>query len=120
MQEAVSSILMGKLGPGASRGLGPGFAGAWGPAPQKLRLNFRRSEKSPGGRQAKGWETAETAAAEVGAWREAGTGYPPYPPLREKKRVFTLSVTETIQHAPQGRRIVPNKEPMSIKLGRKY
>ena len=33
------------------------------------------------GRQAKGWEMAETAAAEVGAWREAaGTGYPPLPP----------------------------------------
>ena len=30
--------------------------------------------------QAKGWETAETAAAEAGAWREAGTGYPPSPP----------------------------------------
>ena len=41
---------------------------------------FRRSEKSPGGRQAKGWETAETAAAEVGAGQEAGTGYPPTPP----------------------------------------
>ena len=41
---------------------------------------FPRSEKFPGGRQAKGWETAETAAAEVGVWREARTGYPPYPP----------------------------------------
>ena len=79
-------------------------------------------KKSLGGKQAKGWETAETAAAEVGAWREAGTGYPPYPPppytpppsitsrptflgcKGEKKRVFTLSVTETIQHALQGRR----------------
>ena len=96
---------------------------------------FHCSEKSPGGRQAKGRDTAETAAAEVGAWREAGTGYPPYPPPTpphpphppptpphppppqfspaflgwkgEKKRVFTLSVTETIQHAPQGRRITP-------------
>ena len=28
----------------------------------------------PGG-LAKGWESAETAAADVGAWREAGTGY---------------------------------------------
>ena len=43
---------------------------------------FRRSEKSPGGRQAKGWETAETAAAEVGAWREACTAYPPLTPTR--------------------------------------
>ena len=38
---------------------------------------------------------------------------PPCPPPSallgckgEKKRVFILSVTETIQHAPQGRRIV--------------
>ena len=40
-------------------------------------------------------------------------GYPPHPPAPpplgcngEKKKVFTLSVTETIQHAPQGRRIL--------------
>ena len=77
-----------KLGAGASRGLGPG------PGVQATRAAapiFRRSEKSPGGRQAKGWETAETAAAFLGC-------------KGEKKRVFTLSVAETIQHAPQGRR----------------
>ena len=54
-------------------GLGAGVRGL-GAAPKPLV--FRR--KSPGGRQAKR-ETAQTAAAEVGAWREAGTGYPPYP-----------------------------------------
>ena len=57
-------------------GWGPG---AWGPGlgagPQAPWV----VKKSPGGRQAKGWETVETAAAEVGAWRQAGTGYPPYP-----------------------------------------
>ena len=35
-------------------------------------------------------------ASRTGASRDLG---------REKKRVFTISVTETIQHAPQGRRI---------------
>ena len=113
------------LGPGLTENLG-GLGLGWGVqgpgAGPKPRLDpklavFRRSEKSPGRGLAKGWESAETAAADVGAWREAGTGYPPYPPpplppppaaflgCREKKRVFTLSVTETIQHAPQGRRI---------------
>ena len=90
-----------------SQGLGPGLLGAWGPGHQSGLLChqfFRCSEKSPGGRQVKGWETAETAAAEVGAWREAGTGF--LGCKGEKKRVFTLSVTETIQHAPQGRRII--------------
>ena len=68
-------------GPGARvrRGLGPR---AWGRACRALGPGLRVVVliKSPGGRQAKGWETAETAAAEVGAWREAGTGYPPTPP----------------------------------------
>ena len=77
-------------------GLGPGFLGAWGPGlgagASRGGLGGRAFQvweppsffvvlkKNPGGRQAKGWETVETAAAEVGAWREAGTGYPPYPP----------------------------------------
>ena len=78
------------------RGLGPGLPGGLG-------LIFRRSEKCPGRRQAKGWETAETAAAEVGAWREAGTGYPPLPPHPRKEEGFH-PLTETIQHSPQGRR----------------
>ena len=113
------------------RGLGPGVTGAWGPGPSGFGPGlpdgarpkaagpvFRHSEKSPGEGLAKGWESAETAAADVGAWREAGTGYPPLPPpppptppaflgcKGERKRVFTLSVTETIQHAPQGRRTI--------------
>ena len=65
----------GVQGPGARahRGLGPGP----GPGPRPKTEQFRRSEKSPGRGLAKGWESAETAAADVGAWREAGTGYPP-------------------------------------------
>ena len=114
------------LGARAHRGLGPGSQH------QITQPVFRHSEKSRGGGLAKGWESAETAAADVGAWREAGTGYPPYPPPTppphppptflgckgERKRVFTLSVTETIQHAPQGRRILiigtPKKVPLFL------
>ena len=69
----------------AHRGLGPGpqRLGArarmrFGPARLGKTPVFRHSEKSPGGGLAKGWESAETAAAVVGAWREAGT--PPTPP----------------------------------------
>ena len=78
----------GAWGPG-SQGLGARAPAASGPGSQKglgarvpewLGPVFRHSEKSPGGGLAKGWESAETAAADVGAWREAGTGYPPYPP----------------------------------------
>ena len=59
----------------------PGLGGTPERLPNSVcHLFFVILKKSPGGRQAKGWETAETAAAEVGAWREAGTGYPPYPP----------------------------------------
>ena len=69
------------LGARAHRGLGPGpqRLGARGLGALENRI-FRHSEKSPGGGLAKGWESAETAAADVGAWREAGTGPPPPPP----------------------------------------
>ena len=99
------------LGPRAwGRGLRAGASRALAPG---LRPQTARSEKVSGGKQAKGWETAETAAAEVGAWREAGTGYPPYPPpwpspaflgCGRKEEGFHPLRTETIQHAPQGRR----------------
>ena len=69
----------GAWGPGlGAQGLGPGPPGPWGRGLQGLGAGppfFVVLKKSLGGRQAKGWETAETAAAEVGAWREAGTGY---------------------------------------------
>ena len=68
------------LGPrawGLGRALGPGLPNAFGPGYVEFTEPLK---KSPGRRQAKGWETAETAAAEVGAWREAGTGLPPQPP----------------------------------------
>ena len=87
-----------------SRGLGAraGPPGAWGLFPTKttqtLKLRFFR--KPPVGSLAKAWVSAETAASEVGTWRETKPGYPPYPPpptpphfgaVREKGRVFTLS-----------------------------
>ena len=83
----------GAWGPGP-QGLGVRAPAAWGRAPRSLGPG-----KSPGGGLAKGWESAETAAADVGAWREAGTGYPPYPPppsphpqaAREKGRGFSPS-----------------------------
>ena len=68
----------GSQGPGA-QGLGPGPPRP-GPPEQHHPSFFVVLKTSPGGRQAKGWETAETAAEEVGAWGEAGTGYPPSPP----------------------------------------
>ena len=78
-----------RVGRGPRLGLGGPVTGACGPGPQaqwpKTEL-FRRSEKSPGRGLAKGWESAETAAADVGVWREAGTGYRPPPPF--------LSVTD--------------------------
>ena len=54
----------------ASRALGPGPPWA---QPRRSHSFFVVLKKSLGGRQAKGREMAETAAAEVGAWREAGT-----------------------------------------------
>ena len=66
------------LWPGPPRPWGRGLQGLGARAPMLGLGFFIVVKKSLGGRQAKGWETAETAAAE--AWREAGTGYPPYPP----------------------------------------
>ena len=72
-----------------SRGLGARAPRAWGPArqgpgafsPQKppgpLKLRFFR--KPPCGSLAKAWVSAETAASEVGTWRETKPGYPPTP-----------------------------------------
>ena len=63
----------GARAPRASpRGLGPGRRAA------DPKLSSFSSFCGRG--LAKGWESAETAAADVGAWREAGTGYPPTPP----------------------------------------
>ena len=66
------------------RGIGARAPRAWGPAHQgpgafsPLKLRFFR--KPPGGSLAKAWVSAETAASEVGTWRETKPGYPPYPP----------------------------------------
>ena len=95
--------LQGAWGPGP-QGLGPGPPGAWGLFPTKTtnlsKLRFFR--KPPGGSLAKAWVSAETAASEVGTWRETRPGYPPYPPppptppafwgcKGEREWVFTLS-----------------------------
>ena len=62
-----------------SKGLGARAPRAWGPAHQKpLKLRFFR--KPPGGSLAKAWVSAETAASEVGTWRETKPGYPPPTP----------------------------------------
>ena len=108
-----------------SRGLGARAPRAWGPAqqgpgafspqkpPKPLKLRFFR--KPPGGSLAKAWVSAETAASEVGTWRETKPGYPPYPlprcgAVREKGRGFSPSPpSATIQHAPQGRRMSHDK-----------
>ena len=69
-----------------SRGLGARASRAWGPAhlgpfPHK---NHQTSQitifRKPGTSLAKAWVSAETAASEVGTWRETKPGYPPYPP----------------------------------------
>ena len=79
------------------RGLGARAPRAWGPAhqgpgafsPQKPpKLRFFR--KPPGGSLAKAWVSAETAASEVGTWRETKPGYPPYPPKEEGFRPLRL------------------------------
>ena len=65
-----------------SRGLGARPTRFLGLFPTKttkpLKLRFFR--KPPGGSLAKAWVSAETAALEVGTWRETKPGYPPYPP----------------------------------------
>ena len=81
--------------------------------------------KPPGGSLAKAWVSAETAASEVGTWRETKPGYPPYPPpptrfgaVREKGRGFSPSPpSATIQHGPQGRRTQRFPEIMGTILG---
>ena len=59
-------------------GLGPGPPGLGarptrGLGPQKPQITIFR--KPPGGSLAKAWVSAETAASEVGTWRETKPGY---------------------------------------------
>ena len=65
----------GGLGPAPTRGLGP-FPQK---PPKPLKLRF--FAKPAGGSLAKAWVSAETAASEIGTWRETKPGYPPYPPF---------------------------------------
>ena len=98
-----------------SRGLGARAPRAWGPAHQGLgpfphknhqTLKLRFFRKPPGRSLAKAWVSAETAASEVGTWRETKPGYPPYPPPPHPPAVREKGTpSATIQHAPQGRRI---------------
>ena len=80
-----------------SKACSPGPQGLGARAPEgrakacKTKNNI--FSNSPGHRLLKGWESAETAAAEVGAWRETDTGYPPVPKVGG--RGFSLFVTET-------------------------
>ena len=72
---------LGRAWAGASRGLGPGPQGLGARAPGP-----RLAVLSPGRGLAKGWESAETAAADVGAWegsgRDKGRGFSPSPLLK--------------------------------------
>ena len=75
-QGPVGQVSRGLGGPGP-QGLGPGPPGAWATT-QTSQIPIRR--KPPGGSLAKAWVSAETAASEVGTWRETKPGYPPPPP----------------------------------------
>ena len=55
-------------------GLGPGPPGAWGLFPTKTTTSQITIFSQMGG------ASAETAASEVGTWRETKPGYAPYPP----------------------------------------
>ena len=82
--------LQGAWGPGP-QGLGPGPPGPWGLCPKKPpTFQITKGRKTPGGSLAKVWVWAETAASEVGTWRETKPGYPPYPPPPHPPRVLGL------------------------------
>ena len=128
-------------GPGGqvSSGLGARAPRAWGPAHQGPGEKTTQTSqitifcKPPGGSLAKAWVSAETAASEVGTWRETKPGYPPYPPPPptppafwgcegERKRVFTLSAfgnhpTRPPRSAdPQPTTSTPNPKPQPSNL----
>ena len=95
-----------------SRPQGPVGQVSRGLGAQAARSQITIFRKPPGGSLAKAWVSAETAASEVGTWRETKPGYPPYPPPPHPpafwggKGGFSSSPpSATIQHAPQGRRI---------------
>ena len=98
--------LQGAWGPGP-QGLGPGPPGAWGLFPTKTTQTSQITifRKPPARSLAKAWVSAETAASEVGTWRETKPGYPPYRPLPRILGERKGETSATIQHAPQGRRI---------------
>ena len=96
----------GAWGPGP-QGLGARAPAAWGPGPQGL--GARAPERlGPRPKNCQFFVILKSLLA--GGWRRGGSQLKRLPQMwgpggkGERKRVFTLSVTETIQHAPQGRR----------------
>ena len=94
-------------GPGGLQGLGAGPP-ALGPDQHQFFVvlkSFVVGGRGRGGRRLK------RLPRRLGPGGKRARDTPPTPPptprlcKAEEKRVFTLSVTETIQHAPQGRRI---------------
>ena len=88
----------------APEACGPGFQGAWG----------------PGGSLAKAWVSAETAASEVGTWRETKPGYPPYPPPppfrgRKEEGFHLLRLRQPSNTPPKVGRLLALSEPKSPK-----
>ena len=86
---------------------GPGLQGAWGPGPQGLGPGPAGFFPTPSHklRFFKAWVSAETAASEVGTWRET------------KKRVFTFSAFGNHPTRPprsaDTRCQTPNPEPLT-------
>ena len=110
---------------GQGSGAGLLRAGAWGPGPQGLGA---RAPAGLGARaQSLGPRPKLNDAMGFGGKRARDTPPTPPPPTPpppaflgckgERKRVFTLSVTETIQHAPQGRRIETTSPNLTLSDG---
>ena len=98
----------------AGRGLGaraPGLGArptrGVGPFPHKT-TQITIFRKPPGGSLAKAWVSAETAASEVGTWRETKPGYPPYPPPpRFGADFMTYTAQKAHLRAHSSRRYIP-------------
>ena len=116
-----------KLGLGLGPGLtekGPGPPGAWGSGPTRPKTEqfFVVLKSLLVGGWRRGGSQLKRLPQMWGPGGKRARDTPPTPPppptpaaflgcKGEKKRVFTLSVTETIQHAPQGRRTLKPPNP---------
>ena len=114
-EHAFHGTVNGTVAHGESGGIqapgacGPGFQGAWGPGPQGLGPGPNHPLKL---RFFANLLLAETAASDVGTWRETKPGYPPLPPpsppprFGEKGKGFhPLRLRQPSNTPPQGRRI---------------